>query len=561
MGDGRVDWILVRAAGAPEARVDLGGSAQGIGRSRDNPIVLTDGYASSRHAELVDRAGERCVRDLGSRNGTRLNGRALAPGVLHPLRDGDVIRIGSTDLTYRRGPTTNRAANGKAAAAGQAGPGHARTGQAGLGNAGSGHDGVRRPDLGHAGAGHEPAGHRAATVAPAHESLSAIFPAPPGRRRSWARARRIAVRVGLALALLACIVAVGTWALAPARVVLLVMGSDARPDELRRGEVGRTDTMLTVVADRAPAGALLISLPRDLWVPIPGYGEERINAAYALGGAPSAERTVGDVLGIPIDRYLVIGLQGVRDVVDAAGGVEIDVERPIRDDAYPTDDYGTVVVDIPAGRQRMDGETALRYARTRHQDSDFGRIARQQQVIAALRTAMLKPTNWWRAPAVLVALRRVTRTDLGLPQLVTLAVAFGGASTEPERLAIGPGLVEDFRGGDGAFLLRPTPALRQRVAAVLTPSSAAVEVLNGTRIDGLGRQAADTLRGRGMRVVNVGSAQPRPESTVEVAPGFSRAGGLAASALDLPRDVVRENPALPQGIDVRITLGENRARS
>src|SRR5437763_15019205 len=99
---------------------------------------------------------------------------------------------------------------------------------------------------------------------------------------------------------------------------------------------------------------------------------------------------------------MLIGLQGVRDIVDAVGGVDVTVAEAIHDDAYPTDDYGIITVDIAAGRQHMDGETALRYARTRHQDSDFGRIARQQQVIAAVRNAMLNPVNWPRIPAVVL---------------------------------------------------------------------------------------------------------------------------------------------------------------
>ena len=526
MGNGRRDWLMVREKGGAEDRVEIAAAPLRIGRSSDNQVVLRDGFASARHAELVDHGSGRGVRDLGSTNGTRLNGRVIAPGVTHPLRDGDVIRIGSTELTFERGPAPARAA------------GDSRQPRRG-GDAG-----------------------RAATVAAHGEPLSSIFPEVRSRRHeAWARARRIALRVGLVVAVLVILLAASAWLMAPPRMVLLVMGSDARPDELRRGEVGRTDTMLAIIADRAPAGALLISIPRDLWVSIPGFGEERINVAYPVGGPRAAERVVSDVLGIPLDRYLVIGLQGVRDIVYAAGGVEVDVERPIHDEAYPTDDYGTVVVDIPAGRQHMDGETALRYARTRHQDNDFGRMARQQRVMVALRTAMLKPVNWWRIPAVLAAVRRATQTDVGVRDLVTLVLAFGTSSTEPERLALGPGLVEEFRGGDGAYLLRATPALRQRVAAVLNPANAGVEILNGTRTDGLGRQAADTLRGRGMRVVNVGSAAPRPDTIVEVAPGFARAGASAASALDVPREAIRESAVLPAGVDVRITLGEERSRS
>ena len=515
MGDDRREWLLVREAGLAEARVDVGRSPLRIGRGPEHGIVLRDSYASALHAELLNHAGERYVRDLGSRNGTRLNGRGLTPGVPHALRDRDVIRIGTAELTYRRGPASERAPADRGGS-------------------------IRRVP----------------TVARGAAPPPAILPSASLRRRAWSRIGRVGLWLSLALFVTATIVAGAAWALAPSRVAVLVLGSDARPDELRRGEVGRTDTMLTVVADRALSGVVLISIPRDLWVAIPGFGEERVNTAYASGGPATAERVAGDVLGVPVDRHLLIGLQGVRDVVDAAGGVEIVVDRPIHDDAYPTDDYGTVVVDIPAGRQHMDGETALRYARTRRQDDDFGRMARQQQVMLALRSALLQPRNWWRIPTVIGAVREATRTDLSLPDLVTLALVFGGGSTEPERLALDRGLVEEFRGADGAHLLRPRPALRQRVAAILAPSLAAVEILNGTRTEGRARQAADRLREREMRVVTVGNAAPQPATTVEVRPGFTRAGTHAASILDLPRDAVRESPALPEGVDVRITLGE-----
>jgi LCP family protein required for cell wall assembly len=511
MGNYRREWLLVRASGLAETRVELNGSSLRIGRGPGNGVALDDGFASAHHAELVSRDGERCVHDLGSRNGTRLNGFLLQPGTLAQLQHGDVIQIGQSEVVYLHTVESS---------------------------------------------------HLAPPVGQVLGPYSEAGPAPTvNGRQLGARVARFVLWLALLLVALVVLVIGAAWALAPPRVALLVMGSDARPDELHRGQVGRTDTMLTVVANRSPSGLAMISLPRDLWVAIPGFGEERINAAYAIGGPRVAERVVGDTLGVGVDRYLVIGLQGVRDVVDAAGGVDIDVATPIHDDAYPTDDYGTIVLDIPAGHHHMDGEMALRYARTRHQDNDFGRIARQQQVMVALRSAMLRPTSWWRVPAVIGAARQATQTDLGLLDLATLALAAGGSSSVPDRLAVGFDLVDEFRGGDGAYLLRPKPALRQRVAALLTPSGAAVEILNGSATAGLATQAADTVRGRGVRVVNVGNAAgTQRDATIEVKPGLTRAGVYVGSILGLPSDAVHESPGLPEGVDVRITLGEAQSR-
>jgi hypothetical protein len=211
-----------------------------------------------------------------------------------------------------------------------------------------------------------------------------------------------------------------------------------------------------------------------------------------------------------------------------------------------------MVLDIPAGKQHMDGEMALRYARTRHQDSDFGRVARQQQVLAAVRASLMRPVNWWRIPGAIGAVRHATQTDLGPLDLATLALALG--SGEPDRLPLDD-VVEEFRGGGGAYLLRATPALRPRVAAFLSPASASVEVLNGTATAGLATQAAERLRGQGVRVVNVGNAGPTGGGTVvEVRPGFRRAGAHVAALLDVPAAAVRESPLPPAGADVRVTL-------
>jgi hypothetical protein len=183
-------------------------------------------------------------------------------------------------------------------------------------------------------------------------------------------------------------------------------------------------------------------------------------------------------------------------------------------------------------------------------------MGRQQRVMVAVRSALLRPTNWWRIPGVIAAVRRATQTDIGPLDLATLAIALGTGSAEPDRLAIDLDVLEEFRGAGGAYLLRPTPALRQRVAAFLVPTSAAVEILNGTATAGLAQQAADRLKALGMRAVTVGNAgRSLPETTVEIRPGLRRAGAAVASSLELPPERVRESSDLPAGVDVRVTLG------
>jgi LCP family protein required for cell wall assembly len=398
--------------------------------------------------------------------------------------------------------------------------------------------------------------HRMPTV-PVQEDVSP--PPPPLEPHRGPRVAGLLLRL-LILLLLACgaLVALGLL-LTPTRETILILGSDARPDELKRGEVGRTDTMQVFVADRATPRAALLSVPRDLWVSIPGYGQERINAAYELGGSQTAKQTVSNVLAQRIDRYLVIGLQGVRDIVDAVGGVDITVPQAIHDDTFPTDDYGYQTVDIPAGRQHMDGDLALKYARTRHQDNDFARTARQQQVLAAVRNAMLNPINWVRIPAVLTAVTGSIKTDVNPLDVIAVGAAILRNPGEPDRMVVDTALVTELTGRDGAYLLEPTPDLKPAVARFLGGSAAStsVEVLNGAGVSGLAARTADRLAQAGFVIAGVGDApRTQPQTSILAKPGARSAAEQIASALGLPSNRISTSASLSTA-DVQITLGSD----
>jgi LCP family protein required for cell wall assembly len=380
---------------------------------------------------------------------------------------------------------------------------------------------------------------------------AALAPQPAGPNLAAFVLRLLLIVVLLLGALIAAALLV-----TPTREAVLILGSDARPDEIKRGEVGRTDTLLVFVADRTTPRVAMVSIPRDLWVAIPAHGEERINAAYAFGGSQTAKQTVSNVLGQRVDRFAVVGLQGVRDVVDAVGGVEVTVAQAIHDDAYPTDDYGYQTVDIPAGRQHMDGDTALKYARTRHQDSDFGRIARQQQVLAAVRTALMNPVNWPRIPAVVAAVGQSIKTDVTPLDAIAIGAAMLREPGEPDRLVIDTTLVNPIRGIDGAFLLDPKPDLKPAVARFLGgATTASVEVLNGAGVAGLASRTADRLTQRGFVISSVGDA-PRAQSQTAILarPGARSAAEQVANTLGVPIARVSESSSLGS-VDVRVILG------
>lgn len=180
------------------------------------------------------------------------------------------------------------------------------------------------------------------------------------------------------------------------RITVLLLGVDQRPDD---PSPPRTDNMMVVTADLTTGRVGLISLPRDLFVPIPGFDRSgKINTAYVVGesnkypggGGALAMRTVSELLGYPIDYYIKLNFDGFVRLVDTIGGIDVEVPKTIHDEEYPTMDYGITTFHIDAGWHHMDGETALKYVRTRHADNDFERARRQQQVLLAIKDRILE---------------------------------------------------------------------------------------------------------------------------------------------------------------------------
>ena len=221
------------------------------------------------------------------------------------------------------------------------------------------------------------------------------------------------------------------------RLTVLILGLDRRQGE---GYVVRSDTLMLATMNPAGPRVGLLSIPRDLYVDIPGYATNRINTAHFWGeseaegrGPVLAKQTVAQNFGIPVQRFVRVDFDGFRAVVDAVGGIEVEVGEPIIDNAYPTEDYGAVRIEIPAGRQLMDGETALQYARSRHDSSDFSRTKRQQQIMIALAARLIEPSSWIRLPAVYQAFARYVDTDLRAWDML-----FAGATL----LRVGPDGIE-----------------------------------------------------------------------------------------------------------------------
>ena len=213
------------------------------------------------------------------------------------------------------------------------------------------------------------------------------------------------------------------------RVNVLLMGIDRRPGE---AFISRTDSMMIISIDPTNDSASILSVPRDLYVIIPGRGRDRINTAFVYGsagnnpagGAALAMQTVEYNLGVPINHYVLVDFSAVIQGIDALGGIDVYVPSDISDPTFPDMYYGYDPLYIPAGQHHFDGTMALKYARTRHADNDFNRARRQQQMLLAVRDKALGlgvASLLARAPVLYQQLEQGIRTDLSLDQIVRLA--------------------------------------------------------------------------------------------------------------------------------------------
>jgi LCP family protein required for cell wall assembly len=211
----------------------------------------------------------------------------------------------------------------------------------------------------------------------------------------------------------------------PAPKDVLILGVDARPGERY---LTRTDSVMLLNVSPARLRVTLLSIPRDVFIQVPGYGEQRINTINVLGeqeaegsGPALVKASIAESFGVRVEHYVRLDFRGFVALVDAVGGVDIDVPKLIVDYEYPTHDGGVMTVRFEPGRQHMDGERALQYARTRHQDDEYQRAGRQQQVIDALVKKLANPLHATAWPRVWRAIQNHTDTDMNTWDMLRLA--------------------------------------------------------------------------------------------------------------------------------------------
>ncbi len=316
------------------------------------------------------------------------------------------------------------------------------------------------------------------------------------------------------------------------RLNVLLLGIDTRPGHEAEGQ--NTDTIIVFTVDPVNRSAGMLSIPRDTLVTIPGHGEDKINAAFAFGGPDLARKTVSQLVGVPIHSYALVDFRGFSRIVHAVGGVLVDAPLPVRDEAYPTEDFGVTRLDLRAGPQQMAGETALRYSRSRHDSNDFSRAERQQRVIAALTRHAREHATLLELPALVDELADAVRTDLdpgsALPLLrLGLAIDTKDIDRRVLRSPSGdePGQLREINSAGGYYLLPIKSALSALVAELfydprVRAEAATVELRAPSTKATLAHELRDDLERRHYRVARVASGGGGSHTTVIVRNGAKR---------------------------------------
>lgn len=309
-------------------------------------------------------------------------------------------------------------------------------------------------------------------------------------------------------------------------VLLLGIGGDNHPG------ANLTDTIMVASIKPATNEVALLSVPRDLYVPIDGYGKDKINAANALGeqknysggGMALSKDTISKTLDIPIHYTVRVDFSGFEKIIDTVGGVDINVEKDLYDPFYP--DNGTY--SIKAGMHHMDGKAALKYARSRETTSDFDRAKRQQQIMVQVKEKVFS-TNTLLNPAkmseILGILGDHIKTDMQIWEGQRLAQMFQRVDKNKiinKVLDDGPdGPLESAN--NGAYVLLPKSGNFDEIRNIakniftlgpLQNEAAKVQVLNATGASGQAKKAADNISGFGMKILDVSNSDDINSSTI-----------------------------------------------
>ena len=333
------------------------------------------------------------------------------------------------------------------------------------------------------------------------------------------------------------------------RVTILALGVD---DSEGRG---LADTLIALVIWPKIGEIAALSIPRDSRVVIPGVGNRRINASHAYGGLPLTIETVEMLLGIPFDYYVEVNVSGLVDLVDAIGGIDIEVEKRM----HYRDRSQNLLIDLQPGLQHLAGEQAVGYVRFRHDAmGDLGRIERQRKFLRLVAGELLSPANVRRLPKLADTFVETVETNLSVRDILSLKKIIEQVGPDAIRMAslpVRPRMI------DGQSVLElDADEVQQTVDRVLWGQGIRVVILNGTSVDGLAARMAETLEEQGYEILEVGNAERKTAATLILDHRGQTRRAQRVSSL-LGGAVISAAPDGDNPADVTIILGDDLGRA
>lgn len=242
------------------------------------------------------------------------------------------------------------------------------------------------------------------------------------------------------------------WSLLGRQQNILLLGVDSNGNNTDTWKGTRSDTIILMNIDPATHSVNAISIPRDSKVYLPGnHGTDKINAAHAYGGIEMAKKTIEDTLGVRIDRYICVHDEGVREIIDALGGIPIYVEKRMKYDDYA----GKLHINLDKGNHVLSGQQAVGYLRFRHDGlGDIGRTQRQQWFLRGFLERLQNPAVISKIPQIVNISKKYIKTDMSAYELTQLAALAKGFDEGNIQIAMLPG-APNSRGGISYWILNP----------------------------------------------------------------------------------------------------------
>jgi polyisoprenyl-teichoic acid--peptidoglycan teichoic acid transferase len=352
--------------------------------------------------------------------------------------------------------------------------------------------------------------------------------------------------------------------LAGERINILVLGVDVPLDS--RGNVNyniptRSDTIMLATVDLQENTISVLSVPRDTRVEIPGRnGYYKVNSAHVYGGPALVVKTVSQFLEVPIHYYVRTNVEGFSKIVDILGGVKIDVEK----DMYYKDIYQDLLIDIKAGLQVLDGESAMGYVRYRSDGNDITRIGRQQKFLAAVADELLEITTLFKLPRLAGEVVKHIDTNMQAGDMMGLARIVVGASAESIEMNVVPGAGR-MVGGASYWIadMKATQEIVDRQVWGIDRTMNAqirVEVLNGTETRGLATTVARMLSDRGFNVVRIDNADKQDYAETRVIAYSDDETKVAALSRVFNHGTLSHENGGSSEVDIAIIVGQDFIR-